>query len=166
MCQQHTLTFSVLTFVFRQGCPGCIQAVPCMNFQQDLSRSAALIIAKRMLARIEKTLLYQETCQKIQDKNNQNSTTTSTTATTPTASISPPMVTTPRRKLRQKRLERAANLVSARNRNIVVGRQSWPTDFASSSSRFGDSVDDSGMTTGNTNLNNVPLSPGGGFIKR
>lgn len=96
-----------------------------------------------MLARIEKTTLYQENCPLHEEAQISTS----------------PSVNTPRRQLRQKRLERAADLISARKRNIVIGRQSWPTDDASS--RFNDAVDDM-EGTGTSSIQHS--NDGGGFI--
>ncbi len=105
-----------------------------------------------MLARIEATTLYKENCAA------QN-----TSVQKISTSLS---ITTPRRKLRQKRLEQAADLVSARNRSIVIGRQSWPTDNASA--RFNDDIEDTSIIenicTFSSNAH-LPLSPGGGFLK-
>lgn len=103
-----------------------------------------------MLARIQETTLYQENCAA------QNTSVQTSTS---------PSITTPRRKLRQKRLEQAADLVSARNRSIVIGRHSWPTDNALA--RFNDDVEDTSIENTCTFSSNahLPLSPGGGFLK-
>ena len=143
--------YSNFFFISSKGCPGCIQAVPCINFQQDLSRTAGLIIGKRMLARIQKTALYKQNCEaiKINTLNEKHQVLSDSTS---------PSVSTPRRQLRQKRLARAADLVSARKRSIVVGRESWPTDFASAKANA--NVEDT--ETGPS----APLSPNGGFLKK
>ena len=45
---------------YQGGCPACIQAGQCLKFNQDLSRSAGVTIARRMLDRIKSTDLYKE----------------------------------------------------------------------------------------------------------
>ena len=112
------------------GCPGCIQAISCFNFHQDLSRSAGLLIARRMLARIEKTTLYQQNCEAKCDLNSDSSRETKVKASKNGINTLP-SISTPKNNSRQKKLNRAADLVSARKRNFVVGRESWPTDHAS-----------------------------------
>ena len=37
------------------GCPGCLQSVPCDNFQEDLSRSAALTIGRHLLDSLKRS---------------------------------------------------------------------------------------------------------------
>eukprot|EP00557_Chaetoceros_sp_GSL56_P009931 CAMPEP_0176482538 /NCGR_PEP_ID=MMETSP0200_2-20121128/3429_1 /TAXON_ID=947934 /ORGANISM="Chaetoceros sp., Strain GSL56" /LENGTH=1289 /DNA_ID=CAMNT_0017878861 /DNA_START=172 /DNA_END=4038 /DNA_ORIENTATION=+ len=95
---------------YKGGCPGCIQAVPCINFQEDLCKKTGLLIAKRVLSRIKMTNKYQ---------NNTRTTTTSFE------------VCSPRRRKRERALRKASDLESARKRSIVVGRPSWPADTSS-----------------------------------
>ena len=98
-----------------------------------------------MLARIERTTLYNQNCTYVEQQQ----------TISPTSNNS-----TPRRQLREKRLKQAADLVSARNRSIIIGRQSWPTDNASA--RFND-ID---MENIDSSTLNSPHSPGGGgFVK-
>lgn len=96
---------------YKGGCPGCIQAVPCINFQEDLCKKTAILIAKRVLGRIKMTNLYQHNLQ---------------TATTVSLEIC-----SPRRRKRERALRKASDLESARKRSIVVGRPSWPADISS-----------------------------------
>lgn len=92
---------------YQGGCPGCIQAVPCINFHEDLSRSAGLYIARRMLARLQQSPMYaQDTRSSVEGK----CTVICETET------------------RKKALRNASNLQSAREKGVVVGRPSWPTD--------------------------------------
>lgn len=37
------------------GCPGCINSVPCDNFQEDLSRIAAIYIGEHLLRRLKQS---------------------------------------------------------------------------------------------------------------
>ncbi len=88
-----------------------------------------------MLARIQRTNLYKENCALIEgSKGEENQ------CKEIIPNSSPALPGTPRKRKRQKRLERAADLVSARKRNIVVGKISWPTDHASA--KFNTAVED------------------------
>jgi len=134
---------------YKGGCPGCIQAVPCISFHEDLCRKSGLQIARRMLGRIKKTSLYQANALQLQDRTVEN--------TNSNVGFG-----TPRRKQRQKALKNAANLVSARQRNIVVGRPSWPTDNSSTPDQRTsvEPCEQSGVSN-----SKAPMSPQGGFIK-
>jgi DEAD/DEAH box helicase domain-containing protein len=97
------------------GCPACIHASQCLKFNAHLSRSAAIVICERMLHRIKTTDLYKQ----------------NTDMDTEESSVSSGKVqvdTTPRRKARQKAMQKAKELSSARDRQFVVGRPSWPLD--------------------------------------
>jgi DEAD/DEAH box helicase domain-containing protein len=95
---------------YRGGCPGCIQSVPCINFQEDLCKKTGVIIAKRVLGRIKMSSVY-----------NNNTNIASSTG----------LVSSPRSRKRERALQNASNLESARKRHIVIGRPSWPTDISS-----------------------------------
>ncbi len=114
-----------------------------------------------MLARIEKTALYQQNCEAAKNKmnsDNLNNIDKSGASNDDVKNTSSPTVSTPRNNSRQKKLDRAADLVSARKRNVVVGRESWPTDHASS--RYNTTVADI-----ETDANEyAPPSPNGGFL--
>ena len=44
---------------FDGGCPACLQSVPCDNFHQELSRSAAIRIGKHLIQRLEQSNLNE-----------------------------------------------------------------------------------------------------------
>lgn len=134
---------------YKGGCPGCIQAVPCISFHEDLSRKAGLTIATRLLARIQLSKLYIENSKEAVEDDSES----------PTKE----MFGTPRRKERQKALRNSHDLVSARNRNIVVGRPSWPTDNSSTLDQRV-SVEPCDNMSG-ISSNHAPTSPQGGFLK-
>lgn len=118
--------------IYKGGCPGCLQSVPCVNFHQDLNRTSALHIARRMLVRIKQSELYQRNFEKFAI-NKSDSSTLSTLNTksnvTDVNKIYEDMAKlTPQRRVREKALRYASDLVSARKRNILVGRPSWPMD--------------------------------------
>ncbi len=132
---------------YKGGCPSCIQAVPCINFHEDLSRTAALIIAKRVLGRIKLSKLYIQNMNRTTDGDSEKT----------------EKFGTPRRRKREKALRNSHDLVSARSRNIVVGRPSWPTDNSSSvDCRV--SVEPYENASG-ISSNHAPSSPQGGFLK-
>lgn len=89
---------------YQGGCPGCLQSVPCVNFHEQMSRKAGLILARRMLGRIKMTQAFQY------HKSDTNE-------------------MTPRRNARRKALQNASDLAPAKKRGIVVGRPSWPGDI-------------------------------------
>ena len=110
---------------YQGGCPACIQSGQCLKFNQDLSRSAGVLIAKRMLDRIKQTSLYKRNYElyasskefkRCRYRTREESLSTA-------AEIS-----SPRRKARAAKLRDAKKLKSARKRDVVVGRPSWPMD--------------------------------------
>ena len=136
---------------YKGGCPGCIQSVPCINFHEDLCRKTGLQIAKRMLGRIKLSPLYQKNLLAMEkEKDNEI--------------VETEVFGTPRRKRRQKALTNAYNLVSARQRNVVVGRPSWATDNAHSSNREAVEPQELNDMSGNS-LSRGPSSPQGGFMR-
>lgn len=105
---------------YQGGCPACIQAGQCLKFNQDLSRSAGMVIARRMLDRIRTTDLFKKNSELVGRKEE-------------SGDIERPkrkaeQMTSPRRKARAAALRNAKNLKSARQRDVVVGRPSWPLD--------------------------------------
>jgi DEAD/DEAH box helicase domain-containing protein len=98
------------------GCPACIHASQCLKFNAHLSRSAAIAIGERMLERIKTTDLYKSTVEldsKVDFKKGE---------------ARPGVDTTPRRRARQNAMRQAKELHSARDRQFVVGRVTWPLD--------------------------------------
>jgi DEAD/DEAH box helicase domain-containing protein len=88
---------------YQGGCPGCLQSVPCVNFHDNMCRKAGLILARRMLGRIQMTPTFQS----FKSDNKEM---------------------TPRRNARRKALQNALDLAPAKKRGIVIGRPSWPGD--------------------------------------
>ena len=102
------------------GCPACLQSGQCVKFNQFLSRSAALVIGKRMLKRLQLTSLYQRNASwsnanKLDLRENIERT------------IEDSDNNTPRKKARTHAL-RNAMVKSTGERLFVVGRPTWPTD--------------------------------------
>lgn len=96
------------------GCPACLHASNCLKFNQHLSRSAAIVIAERMLVRVKATDLYQQNAAINHDEH----------LTKKENSVD----TTPRRKARRTAMQNAKEMHSARGRQFVVSRPSWPLD--------------------------------------
>jgi ATP-dependent helicase YprA (DUF1998 family) len=97
------------------GCPACLHAANCMRFNLNMSRSAAIVIAKRTLQMIKQTELYQQSVDGI-------AIVSSTVSSQQTTEID----TTPRRKSRNRALQRAKEMNGASERQFVIGRPSWP----------------------------------------
>jgi DEAD/DEAH box helicase domain-containing protein len=110
------------------GCPACLQSGHCIKFNQNLSRTAGLIIAKRMLNRVQQTALYKQNCAAVgrkDDKQTDESMSESDIGLTKQNSMT---FSSPRRTKRATALRDAKHLKAARGRQIVVGRPSWPLD--------------------------------------
>ena len=88
------------------GCPACLQASNCLNFNLHLSRSAGAVIGKHLLERLQLTKNLLRHVQTADDK--------------------PPKDSTPRRKARERGLRTAKEMYAARGRQFVVGRPAWP----------------------------------------
>jgi DEAD/DEAH box helicase domain-containing protein len=98
---------------YDNGCPACIHASQCLKFNAHLSRSAAIAIGERMLQRIRTTDLYKGTIA---------------LDSTDFGDNKEGVDTTPRRRARQNAMRQAKELHSARDRQFVVGRVTWPLD--------------------------------------
>lgn len=111
------------------GCPACLHSGQCLKFNQDLSRPAGAVVAKRMLERIKNTDLYKQNSKapiaenRLQSDMSCCGSDDESRKTTPGDDMS-----SPRRKARAVALRDAKYLKAARERQIVVGRPSWPLD--------------------------------------
>jgi len=112
------------------GCPACIQAGECIKFNDFLCKSSALIIARHMLQRLEKTELYKE---KVNEMLNQ----ASAEGSRADSEVSPnyhkerkekDLFGSPRREKRKRAMRAAMDIDPARPRQLVIGRPSWPMD--------------------------------------
>ena len=114
------------------GCPACLHAGECIKFNDFLSKSSGIVIAKHMIQRLKETDTY---------KTNILATTTSEDPSLQAdiandsdngdmSSFQPKIndVASPRRKRRERAMRHAQDMVSARDRQVVVGRPSWPMD--------------------------------------
>ena len=114
---------------YQGGCPACIQSGHCLKFNQYLSRTAGAFIARRMLGRIKETALYRKNCEihgrKEYSVDDSVLLAESEIERTNSRAMEIP---SPRRKARATALRDAKKLKSARERQIVVGRPSWPLD--------------------------------------
>ena len=112
------------------GCPGCLQAVPCVNFHQDISRRDGLIIAKRMLARIKQSDLYKAHSHNLKHdmilKSNHESESFKDENTDKSSKLRFKQIPSKR----SRALIEATDLVLAQKRSILIGRPTWPMDEA------------------------------------
>jgi DEAD/DEAH box helicase domain-containing protein len=137
---------------YQGGCPACIQFGECIKFNDYLCKAKGLVIGKRLLERIQKTDLYRtndcidaETCT---DNNVLVNEGKSLEEVQPSESSSPTATpvrsrkrdetevsSSPRRSARATALRTAKNMASARDRQLVIGRPSWPMDRSDGPSR-------------------------------
>ena len=119
--------------VYDFGCPSCLQGIPCTNFHDGLSRKAAIVIGRRMLARMQKTEYFMNCASKSHSQArcpHENG-----VPCTPTKKRlqqeSPPSSSdgTPLKLSRAEALKRCKDLTGAKNRQFVIGRPSWPMDI-------------------------------------
>jgi ATP-dependent helicase YprA (DUF1998 family) len=120
------------------GCPSCLQGISCTKFHEGLSRRAALVIGRRMLARLEKTEFYQ-TCQAKSaapctstNKRGRDEAQITTPSTDGSCSSAIPRIldgSTSRRVARARALSNCKDLAGAKTRQFVIGRPSWPMDI-------------------------------------
>ena len=126
---------------YEGGCPGCLQSGSCTNFNESLSRSTGLHIARRILARLQKSDLYRSkiyfplsnVSALTKDPATNNVDVANCSLVSPSTSVRKELPcsttdSTPRCHVRTKALQDAKDLVSARRRNILVGRPTWPMD--------------------------------------
>ena len=102
------------------GCPACIQAGECIKFNDFLCKSSALIIAKHMLKRMEKTEIYKRNLKEQLEINNESSVTN--------GALNQKTLTSPRREKRKRAMRAAMDVDVAKQRQLVIGRPSWPMD--------------------------------------
>lgn len=93
------------------GCPACLHASECLKFNMQLSKSAGIVVGKRMLDRLQRTIPYKEN--------------TRLAFVGQEAPLSPALHLTPRR-TRERAIQQAKELSNARTRQYMVGRPSWP----------------------------------------
>jgi len=110
---------------YEGGCPACLQAGECIKFNDFLSKSSGLVIGKHMLKRLKETDAYKENSRKVKDMvrvsdDGENRTDSSIPALKDVCS--------PRRKKRERAMRQAQGKVSKQDRQVVVGRPSWPMD--------------------------------------
>ena len=113
---------------YEGGCPACLQFGECIKFNDYLCRTSGLAIAKRLLHRLKQTTLYQEA---VADKEKDDSVTPNQDEDLShehhfAKEMSSP--STPRRRARARALQNAKDMSGARDRQVVVGRPSWPFD--------------------------------------
>jgi len=123
------------------GCPACIQAGECIKFNDFLCKSSALIIAKHMLLRIQKTEIYKKNVEDqlndgscVDDENVFGAETSKAESTTKKRKDIK-YVASPRRDKRKRAMRVAMDIDSAKQRQLVIGRPSWPMDISDGTPR-------------------------------
>lgn len=107
---------------YEGGCPACLQAGECIKFNDFLCKSSGLIVAKHLLKRLKQTRLYKMNAgSKLEGGSKEESSKVA-------RQMDARDVTSLRRKARERAMRNAKDICSARNRQIVVGRPSWPMD--------------------------------------
>ena len=120
---------------YEGGCPACLQFGQCLKFNQGLSRSAALIIGKRMLKRIQATDLYKTNEEKLMEEE-----TDMDTRDSPPKGGRQLVLGSPRKAHRERAMQKAKYLEPAKKRSVVLGRATWPMDV-NDASRAGSQVE-------------------------
>merc|ERR1712194_15024 len=117
------------------GCPACIQAGECIKFNDFLCRKSALIIAKHMLQRMEKTELYKKNLEEKLEMTEESSTATKEDLDLSTEirgdskkGTRSGSFASPRREKRKRAMRAAMDIDLAKQRQLVIGRPSWPMD--------------------------------------
>uniref|UniRef100_A0A7S4AD27 Helicase C-terminal domain-containing protein n=1 Tax=Pseudo-nitzschia australis TaxID=44445 RepID=A0A7S4AD27_9STRA len=121
------------------GCPACIQAGECIKFNDFLCKSSALIIARHMLQRLEKTELYK---QKVKEQLNEefgdgvhSQLDSNVSRDELKKKKERDSFSSPRSEKRRKAMRVAMDIDTARQRQLVIGRPSWPMDRSSGTPR-------------------------------
>lgn len=93
------------------GCPACIHVGECLKFNDFLCKSSGLIIARHLLSRLKQTKVYRDSRQIDSPR------------------LEPSVgFTSPRRKAQERAMRSAMSIPKANQRQVVVGRPSWPMD--------------------------------------
>lgn len=106
------------------GCPACLQVGECIKFNDYLCKSSGLIIAKHMLKRLKQTDRYLHNTKDDKKIEAVDPETPQKLARTSGS----PDIGSPRRKARERALRSAKDISGASQRQMVVGRPSWPMD--------------------------------------
>jgi DEAD/DEAH box helicase domain-containing protein len=152
---------------YQGGCPACLQFGECIKFNDFLCKSSGLIIAKHLLHRLKQTDLYQTAVLRQEqeravavgsmggngtDDSDRSASTglcrspgcKSSLATSAShdhhyksSTIAPASPPTPKRSARKRALQNAKDMAKARDRQLVVGRPTWPGDESSGHSTSG-----------------------------
>jgi DEAD/DEAH box helicase domain-containing protein len=114
------------------GCPACIQMGECIKFNDFLCRKSALTIAQHMLGRMQETELYKKNENEFkpsEERDEANSGMCKSVSETATRKrMASKEVMSPRRSKRERAMRVAKDIGSARQRQVVVGRPTWPLD--------------------------------------
>jgi DEAD/DEAH box helicase domain-containing protein len=113
------------------GCPACLHFGQCLKFNQDLNRTAAIHIGKRMLKRIQSTELYKKNARRLEEESEdleRDSNKDTQVPLSPDRKRKASSFSSPRRDARAKALRNAMEVKPTKEREVVLGRPSWPMD--------------------------------------
>lgn len=113
------------------GCPACLHFGQCLKFNQDLNRTAAIHIGRRVLKRIQGTERYKANERQLDQENKdqeQNDAGGHEIPLSPDRRRNVNNVSSPRRNARAKALRFAMEVKPTKEREVILGRPSWPTD--------------------------------------
>jgi DEAD/DEAH box helicase domain-containing protein len=110
---------------YQGGCPACVHFGQCLKFNQHLNRIAAVHIGKRLLKRVEQTTLFKENAARFISEGRRDG---AIERTPLSPESSGQKLQTPRRKARERALREAKQIKPTKERGVVLGRPSWPTD--------------------------------------
>jgi DEAD/DEAH box helicase domain-containing protein len=121
------------------GCPACIQVGECIKFNDFLCRRSALIIAQHMLSRMQTTDLYKKNeidLKAVEEAEMDIDIVKESSSQMPPRKRSVAKeAMSPRRRKRERAMRAAKDMDHARQRQVVVGRPSWPMDRSEGSPR-------------------------------
>ena len=114
-------------FGYEGGCPACLHFGQCIVFNNYLNRIAAIQVGKRLLHRVQQTSMYLKNAEDhaIEDATSalqKDSCKKHERPSPNTACVSP------RRKARAVALRNAKEVAPTKERNVVMGRDTWPTE--------------------------------------
>ena len=108
---------------YKGGCPACLQAGECIKFNDFLDRVSGLKIAKHLLSRLKQTSVYEDA------KEEDTAASSSALANKKVPKLQDSSdITSPRRKAREKAMRSAMDIPKANQRQVVIGRPSWPME--------------------------------------
>lgn len=114
-------------FGYEGGCPACLHFGYCISFNLHLNRVAAIQVGKRLLQRVQQTAMYSKNAERLTLENQSVPSYNDTCETKDRPSVNT-IVASPRRNARARALRNAKEVAPTKERNVVMGRATWPTE--------------------------------------